>query len=68
MSTEKQSKKDTWDPCFHRNFLGFANIAPFWESLGYKLKEWPNIDDYNLLAKACQLSLCFIEQKNEMRY
>ncbi|MGD9591926.1 MAG: DUF3025 domain-containing protein, partial [Candidatus Berkiella sp.] len=42
--------------------------SPFWESLGYKLKEWPNIDDYNLLAKACQLSLCFIEQKNEMRY
>lgn len=69
MFIEPQNKKDIWNPFFHKDFPGFASVAPSWELLlGRSMHAWPSIDDYNAFAKCSQLSISFTEQLNDMRY
>lgn len=60
-----------WDPDFHKKFLGYASVTPFWERIAPQFAtQWPQIADYNALAERIlqDTGLRFVEQTQEMRY
>lgn len=69
MFTEQINKKDTWNPYFYKHFPGFNCILPLWKRLeAYFPYSWPQVEDYNAIAKAQRNRISFVVQHTQSRY
>lgn len=69
MYTEQINKKDIWNPCFYKHFPGFSCILPLWkQQAAYFPYSWPQVEDYNVIAKEQRNRISFIAQHSEARY